>query len=100
MGPRSRISRDTSDPASLEVISPPHGRKPHEPTVWTASRRISTSTGSGLPGSATSWAASMGSAARLAPLSASGKRSCARRMIRCCAAVAAVSLMQRYRGSS
>jgi hypothetical protein len=64
MGPRSRTSRDTSDPASLEVISPPHGRKPHEPTVWTASRRISTSTGSGLPGSATSWAASMGSSCR------------------------------------
>ena len=36
--------------------------------VSTASRRISTSTGSGLSGSATSWAASMGSAARIARL--------------------------------
>ena len=46
--------------------------------VSTASRRISTSTGSGLPGSATSWAASMGSAARIARLrSRSSARLCA-----------------------
>ena len=43
--------------------------------VSTASRRIITSTGSGISGSATSWAASMGSAGRIARLR---KRSSAR----------------------